>query len=218
MDIRLEGIKIRRRLCLSTAAVAPPVARRTAESKPIHRVIPKHAARPCSNALTCDSAAAAYPTRRSVAFGSAECDHRQGQMGLGAAAATGVASHGGFDPGSKLRVAARGTCRAGASSPVMFLGSRSDQCGETAAHSRASGNPAFGKDWVPAFRLRAVALRRTRTRRSSLSERRRVAGTSGIPIVSNSIQHALVSAHGHSDQSPAIHHRMGPLRSRRYRL
>jgi hypothetical protein len=46
---------------------------------------------------------------RSVAFGSAECDDRQGQMGLDAVAATGVASCGWFDPGSKLRVAARGT-------------------------------------------------------------------------------------------------------------
>ena len=54
------------------------------------------------------------------AFGSAECDDRQGQIGLGAAAATGGASCGGFDPGSRLRVAAPGTWRAGASSPVII--------------------------------------------------------------------------------------------------
>src|ERR1700734_476773 len=96
--------------------------RRPTESKPIHRIIPKGAARWREHALTCDSRAVAYRSFRSVAFGSAECDHRQGQMGLDAAAATGVASCGWFDPGSKLRVAARGTWRAGASSPVMFLG------------------------------------------------------------------------------------------------
>ena len=122
----------------------------TTESKPIHRVIPKRADRPREHALTCHCRAAAYHLIRSVAFGSAECDHRQDQMGLGAAAATGVASRGEFDPGSKLRVAAQGTCRAGASSPVMFLGVRADQCGETSAHSRVGGNPAFSKDWVSA--------------------------------------------------------------------
>jgi hypothetical protein len=37
---------------------------------------------------------------RSVAFGSAECDDRQGQIGLDVTEATGVASRGGFDPGS----------------------------------------------------------------------------------------------------------------------
>ena len=136
----------------------------TTESKPIHRLIPKRAARPCNAALTCDGRVAAYPVFRSVAFGSAECDHRQDRIGLDAAAATGVASRGGFDPGSKLRVAALGTCRAGASSPVMFLG--------------LVDGPAFSR----------------RSCRSNLSE------------------------HGQSDQSPAIHHRMGPLRPGRHRL
>ncbi len=129
--------------CATSTGPDPRISpRHMPESKPIHRIIPKGVARSGGHALTCDSKAAAYPSFRSVAFGSAECVDRQGQMGLGAAAATGVASRGEFDPGSKLRVAARGTCRAGASSPVMFLGVRSDQWSETAAHSRASGNPA----------------------------------------------------------------------------
>jgi len=46
---------------------------------------------------------------RSVAFGSAECDDRQGQIGLDVTVATSVASNGGFDPGSLQRVAAQGT-------------------------------------------------------------------------------------------------------------
>jgi hypothetical protein len=46
---------------------------------------------------------------RSVAFGSAECDDRQGQIGLDVIAATSIASNGGFDPGSVQRVAAQGT-------------------------------------------------------------------------------------------------------------
>jgi hypothetical protein len=50
---------------------------------------------------------------RSVAFGSAECDDRQGQIGLDVTAATSVASHGGFDPGSLLRVAAQGNVTGG---------------------------------------------------------------------------------------------------------
>ena len=52
----------------------------TTESKPIHRVIPKRADRPREHALTCHCRAAAYHLIRSVAFGLAECDHRQDQM------------------------------------------------------------------------------------------------------------------------------------------
>src|SRR3954463_3539050 len=49
----------------------------------------------------------------------AGCENRQDQIGLGAEAATGVASRGWFDPGSQLRVAALRTWRVDASPPVM---------------------------------------------------------------------------------------------------
>src|SRR3974390_2371212 len=58
---------------------------------------------------------------RSVAFGSAECDDRQGQIGLVAEVATGDVTSGGFDHGSRLRVAAPGTWRGGGGWPPRRL-------------------------------------------------------------------------------------------------
>src|SRR5271154_6235910 len=88
----------------------------------VHTIIPKRAERPRSRALTCDSRTLRYPHFQIGAFGSAECVDRQDRVGLDAVAATSDASRGGFDHGSGLRVAASGTWRAGASSPVMILG------------------------------------------------------------------------------------------------
>src|SRR5262249_37135543 len=110
----------------------------------IHTIIPKHELLSSIHAFALEThQRSAILTARSVAFGSAECDDRQGQIGLGATAATGVASSGGFDPGSLLLLAADGTGPAGASSTAMIFCTRAALSGANWPARAPRGDPCF---------------------------------------------------------------------------